>query len=149
MKIPGNHCLEEPTSESILSRLMFPSLKILLPGSVVVYSGREYTGNYSYARSIAERDFESFNGPYLEKYFREKLALAGDYSLIGRYWEKGNQNEIDIVAVNEVEKRILFAEVKRNKAKISPALLKAKSSKLLNTFPGYMVTYSHLSMEDM
>ena len=106
-------------------------------------------GNYSYARSIAERDFESFSGPYLEKYFREKLALTGDYSLIGRYWEKGNQNEIDIVAVNEVKKSILFAEVKRNKAKISPALLKAKSGKLLHTFPGYVVTYAHLSLEDM
>ena len=106
-------------------------------------------GNYSYARSIAERDFESFSGPYLEKYFREKLALSGDYSLIGRYWEKGNQNEIDIVAVNDNEKRILFAEVKRNKAKINPALLKAKSDKLLHTFPGYMVAFAHLSMEDM
>ena len=106
-------------------------------------------GNYSYARSIVERDFESFSGPYLEKYFREKLALSDDYSLIGRYWEKGNQNEIDIVAVNGIENRILFAEVKRNKAKISPALLKAKSGKLLHAFPGYLATYAHLSMEDM
>jgi hypothetical protein len=106
-------------------------------------------GNYSYARSIAERDFESFSGPYLEKYFREKLAITGDYSLIGRYWEKGNQNEIDIVAVSEIEKRILFAEVKRNKAKISPALLKAKSGALLQNFPGYIPTYAHLSMDDM
>jgi len=106
-------------------------------------------GNYAYARAIAARDFESFSGPYLEKYFREKLALSGDYSLIGRYWEKGNQNEIDIVAVNDAEKKILLAEVKRNKAKISPALLITKSAKLLNSFPDYTVTYSHLSVEDM
>lgn len=33
-------------------------------------------GNYSYARSIAGRDFESFSGPYLGKYFREKLAIT-------------------------------------------------------------------------
>ncbi|MCX6303806.1 MAG: ATP-binding protein [Bacteroidetes bacterium] len=106
-------------------------------------------GNYSYARSIVERDFESFSGPYLEKYFRDKLALTGDYSLIGRYWEKGNQNEIDIVAVNANEKTVLFAEVKRKKTKISPSLLKAKSANLLNSFPGYKITYAHLSMEDM
>ncbi len=106
-------------------------------------------GNYAYARAIASRDFESFSGPYLEKYFREKLALTGDYSLIGRYWEKGNQNEIDIVAVNDAEKKILLAEVKRNKAKISPALLINKSAKLLNSFPGYNVSYAHLSLEDM
>ena len=106
-------------------------------------------GNYSYVRSIVERDFESFSGPYLEKFFRDKLALTGDYSLIGRYWEKGNQNEIDIVAVNDNEKTVLFAEVKRNKTKISPSLLKAKSENLLNSFPCYTITYAHLSMEDM
>ena len=106
-------------------------------------------GNNAYARAIVARDFESFSGPYLEKYFREKLALSGDYSLIGRYLEKGNQNEIDIVAVNDAEKKILLAEVKRNKAKISPALLITKSAKLLNSFPDYTVTYAHLSGEDM
>lgn len=106
-------------------------------------------GNYAYARSIVERDFESFSGPYLEKYFRDKLALTGNYSLIGRYWEKGNQNEIDIVAVNDNEKTVLFAEVKRNKTKISPSLLKSKSVKLLQSFPGHTVTYAHLSMDDM
>ena len=106
-------------------------------------------GNYAYARTIAARDFESFSGPYLEKYFREKLGLTGDYSIIGRYWEKGNQNQIDIVAVNDAEKKILLAEEKRNKAKISPALLITKSAKLLNSFPDYTVTYAHLSGEDM
>lgn len=106
-------------------------------------------GNYSYARSIAERDFESFSGPYLEKYFREKLALTGDYSSIGRYWEKGNQNEIDIVAINDADKKILIAEVKRNKAKISPANLKFKSGKILHAFPQYTFEYASFSMDDM
>ena len=106
-------------------------------------------GNYTYARSIAERDFESFSGPYLEKYFREKLALTGEYSLIGRYWEKGNQNEIDIVAVNDVDKKILIAEVKRNKSKISLANLEFKSGKILHAFHQYTFEYASLSMDDM
>jgi len=106
-------------------------------------------GNYTYARSVAERDFESFSGLYLEQYFREKLAIEVDYSLIGRYWEKGNQNEIDIVAVNDIEKKILITEVKRNKTKISPLLLKSKSEKLLHAFPEYTVSFAHLSMADM
>jgi len=107
------------------------------------------TGNYSYPRSVAERDFESFSGPYLEKYFREKIALSGEFTLIGRYWEKGNQNEIDIVAVNDPEKKLYLAEVKRNKLKINPETLKSKSINLVRAFPGYSVSYGHLSLEDM
>jgi hypothetical protein len=106
-------------------------------------------GNYSSVRSVAERDFETFSGPYLEKYFREKLALSDDFSFIGRYWEKGNQNEIDIVAFNEIEKHLLIAEVKRNKSKISPASLKVKSGKLLQALNGYTVQYKGFSLDDM
>jgi hypothetical protein len=41
---------------------------------------------------------------------------CGDYNLIGNYWEAGNKNEIDIVAVNDFSKTALIAEVKRNEA---------------------------------
>jgi uncharacterized protein len=34
------------------------------------------------------RDYETYSGLFLEKYFREKLALNGNYSQIGRYWSK-------------------------------------------------------------
>jgi hypothetical protein len=37
---------------------------------------------------------------------REKLRLSYAYSDIGNYWEMGNQNEIDIVAVNDEQKQI-------------------------------------------
>lgn len=106
-------------------------------------------GNYSLVRSIAERDFDTFSGNYLEKYFREKLALSGNFSFIGRYWEKGNQNEIDIVAFNEIEKQLLIAEVKRNKSKINPAEIQAKSVKLVQAFNGYTIHYEGFSVEDM
>ena len=89
------------------------------------------------------------DGERLEKYFREKLALSDDFSFIGRYWEKGNQNEIDIVAFNEIEKHLLIAEVKRNKSKISPASLKVKSGKLLQALNGYTVQYKGFSLDDM
>lgn len=50
-----------------------------------------------------------------EKYFTDIMASSHKFSQIGTYMEKGNHNGIYIVAVNETEKRILFAEVKRNK----------------------------------
>jgi AAA+ ATPase superfamily predicted ATPase len=106
-------------------------------------------GNYKFARQVAERDFESFSGPYLEKYFREKLALSGNWSEIGRYWEKGNLSEIDIVAVNEMDKIIMFAEVKRNKSKINIDLLQSKAKALLPAFNGYEVAFKTFSLDDI
>jgi len=106
-------------------------------------------GNYDYVRSIAERDFSLFSGPFLEKYFTEKLALTGKYSEIGRYWEKGNKNEIGIVAVNQKDRRLLLAEVKRNKMKFSIAALQSKAAALVLKFPGYSVEYKCFSIEEM
>lgn len=67
----------------------------------------------------------------------EKMIEEQSYSAIGTYWEKRNQNEIDIVAVNDSRKTILFAEVKRKKENISIPLLKEKAQKLRSRFNGY------------
>ena len=106
-------------------------------------------GNFAYVRSIVERDFNTFSGLYLEKYFRAKIALSGKYSQVGQYWEKRNQNELDIVAINDFEKTALIAEVKLNKNKISIDQLKFKSTGLMNKLPGYKITYAGFSPEDM
>jgi hypothetical protein len=38
-----------------------------------------------------------------------------NFSTIGSYWEAGNKNEIDIIAINEYEKHVIIAEIKRQK----------------------------------
>jgi AAA+ ATPase superfamily predicted ATPase len=106
-------------------------------------------GNFNYVREIVERDYETYSGPFLEKYFREKLALSGEYSQIGRYWSARNQNELDVVAINEFEKKALIAEVKRNKNKININKLKEQSVELARLLPGYEIQYTGFSMEDM
>ena len=105
--------------------------------------------NYDYVRSIVQRDFATYSGRFLEKYFMEKLKATKAFSAIGTYWEKGNQNEIDIVAVNEEKKTMLIAEVKRNPDKIDLALLEQKAQKLLQKYRGYRVEYRGYSLEDM
>lgn len=74
--------------------------------------------NYDYVKSIVKRDFSTYSGRFLEKYFIEKLKASENYSNIGTYWEKSNQNEIDIVAINDDEKIMLISEVKLNAKKI-------------------------------
>lgn len=73
--------------------------------------------NYDDLLGIVERDFPTYSGLSLEKYFRQKLAEEGGYREIGPWWEaKAGKaaNEIDIVAIRTDGKSALVAEVKRN-----------------------------------
>jgi AAA+ ATPase superfamily predicted ATPase len=106
-------------------------------------------GNFEFVRLRIIEDFSTYSGLVLEKYFRQKLIDSGKYSAIGNYWEKGNKNEIDIVAVNEYEKRIDFFEVKRNPNKINLPKLELKAEKLTTNFDGYTFNYMSFSLEDL
>jgi hypothetical protein len=75
--------------------------------------------------------------------------FSKNYTNIGTYWEKKNQNEIDIVAINEETKTMLLAEVKINKDKINIDILKEKSKKIVEKFGNYSVEYKGYSLDDM
>ncbi len=105
--------------------------------------------NLQFVKQIVERDYKTFSGKMLENYFVQKLAEEKKYSKIGTYWEKGNLNEIDIVAENEWEKKILFAEVKRKREKINLNELQKKTEKLMLKFPKYTFEYQGFSLENM
>ena len=105
--------------------------------------------NYDYVKAIVKRDFATYSGKFLEKFIIEKLKLSKQFSQIGTYWERGNQNEIDIVALNEAESKMLIAEVKLNPKKIDLNILKEKATKLVAKYPSYMVEYRGFSLEDI
>lgn len=105
--------------------------------------------NYQLVKEIILRDCPTFVGPILEKYFIEKLKATNSFTEIGSYWSKDNQDEIDIVAINEIEKTVTFAEVKLNKQKISIPILEMKSKFILSQLPNYSPTYLALSLEDL
>ena len=106
-------------------------------------------GNIEYIAQIVDRDYDTYSGKILEKYFIEKLKREKKYNLIGTYWEKNNENEIDIVAVNEIEKKVVFCEVKRKANNIDLGKLKAKAAKLLPDFQGYQGSYQGYSLDDI
>jgi AAA+ ATPase superfamily predicted ATPase len=113
------------------------------------YRGAIEIGNLPYVTEIVKRDYTMYSGRILEKYFVEKMILEGNYSQIGSWWEKSNQNEIDIVAINENDKKIVFAEVKRQAMNINQALLVGKANTLAMQFKDYSIEYQYLSMDDM
>ena len=78
-----------------------------------------------------------------------QLSKNEKYSDIGCYWERGNVNEIDIVAFNSDAKIIDLFEVKINPSKINLTELKRKSIKLQQRYPDYTFSFFGLSSEDM
>ncbi|GHV82560.1 ATPase [Spirochaetia bacterium] len=106
-------------------------------------------GNRAYIRNILDRDYTTYAGRILEKYFREKLILSGKYSAIGSWWEKGNLNEIDIVAVNDTKKEMLIGEVKLQAKEIKMKELEAKATGLIEDHRDYTVTFAGFSTADM
>lgn len=105
--------------------------------------------NLDYVKNIVNRDYETYSGLILEKYFTTKMIESMQYSDIQGYWDNKGENEIDIVAVNEFEKRLDFFEVKRNPAKINLSQLKEKAAVITSSFPKFECSYKGLSVDDM
>ena len=105
--------------------------------------------NYEYVKEIVKRDFSVYSGRFLEKYFKEKLILSNEFSNIGSYWEKGNLNEIDIIAINDDKKKMLLCEVKMNPKKIDIKVLKEKAKNIVEKYQNYNLEYTGYSIEDM
>jgi len=105
--------------------------------------------NFEVLKKYVKSDFKTYSGRFLEKYFIDKLSTDKKYSQIGTYWESGNKNEIDIVALNKFDKKALIAEVKLNPEKISIANLKYKAEHLTSKLKGYDIEYKGFSLEDI
>jgi uncharacterized protein len=104
---------------------------------------------FELVRKLIKKDIQTYSGPLLERLFIELKKKNPDYGIIGTYWEKQNLNEIDIVAINELEKRIDLSEVKMNKDKVNLQKLKEKAENLEKRYDDYRFTYEGLSLEDI
>ena len=103
-------------------------------------------------RAIAERDFATVSGKSLESYFTEVLKESGAYTRLGYWHDRKGENEIDIVAEDELENRLEFIEVKRQAKNYDEDVLKAKAElffRAVGPFKGYDIVYRGLSIEDM
>ena len=88
----------------------------------------------------------------LERWFRRVLIERQAYTRIGGWWDRRGENEIDIVAENELDETATFFEVKRKAENIDMATLEAKAAAFLRAtgeFKGYALSYKGLSMGDM
>lgn len=106
-------------------------------------------GNLKYVQEKVMADYDTFSGWMLERYFRQYYKETGLFNIVTNYWEKGGENEIDLVAVNEVDKEIVIGEVKRNPDRISLHKLEEKSAVIVQKKKGWRINYAALSLNDM
>jgi hypothetical protein len=77
------------------------------------------------------------------------VAETKQFNIIGNYWERGNQNEIDLIAINELEKRMMICEVKTNIKNFRRKQLIEKSRKIIQKYPEYIIEYKGLSLKNI
>ena len=82
-----------------------------------------------------------------------RVALESEkYTRLGRWWDRKGENEIDMIAEDELSDSVTLFEIKRQKDEISLGLLKQKSEVFLGAthqFRDYEIACRSLSMEDM
>ena len=82
------------------------------------YSHFIESGSNGELKRIILRDYPTYSGKMLERYFHDQQKEIGKSTLIGGYWDKKGENEIDLIALNEIDKTALFAEIKCNPANL-------------------------------
>lgn len=107
---------------------------------------------YDKLREIVERDYPVFSGFALERYFQNKLGESGEWTRLGGWWDRRGENEIDLIAEDELNGRLVVAEVKREKARIDLDALRAKFdvfSKSTGKYRRAKPEFAALSLDDM
>lgn len=108
--------------------------------------------NYEALKTIINRDYETFSGRMLERYFKRVLMESKAYTRIGSWWDRKGENEIDIVAENELTNEADFIEVKRKKENFDPNALNNKVgvfTRATGKFKNYNIRQKGVSMDDM
>ncbi|MBD5239315.1 MAG: ATP-binding protein [Bacteroidales bacterium] len=109
-------------------------------------------GAYEQLRELIRRDYPTFSGLTLERYFREKAKESKLFTMIGRWWDRKGENEIDIIAANELDRTIEICEVKRNRRNDDYLALKEKIKKMQSVngmFSDYKMVVKALDLNDM
>jgi len=106
-------------------------------------------GKSDLLKEMINKDYDQFSGLMLERYFRQLYAEKERVTEVGHWWDKSGENEIDLIVIEKLDKRVTVGEVKRNKKKISMQTLEDKFANIRPHFRGYEVQFVALSLGDM
>lgn len=101
---------------------------------------------------IIRRDIHVVEGFMLERYFRQKLRESQQYTSIGQFWDRKGENEIDIVALNEIDNIMDVFEVKTDPNRYDEQKLRQKVDVMITAIPELKkmtLRLGVLSLDDM
>ena len=109
--------------------------------------------NYDDLCEVVMRDYPTYSGLMLEKYFRQQLTEGGGFREMGSWWEAkaGKEaNEIDIVGIRTEGRSALVAEVKRNARNYDNKSFMAKIEHIrAKILSGYEIESRLYTIDDM
>lgn len=100
---------------------------------------------------IIQRDYSSVSGFMMERYFMKKFREEGRY-IIGKWWDRKGENEIDLIVVDPVQKEAWIYELKKQGYRYNENELREKVDTVLDQTPELRKMTIHLgslSLEDM
>ena len=106
-------------------------------------------GKFDLLQEIIRKDYTQYSGIVLEKYFRQLYGEQERVTEVAAWWDSQGENEIDVIALQSLDKRATVAEVKRNAQKYDPTVLEQKYQHVKNYLRGYQVELRGLSMDNM
>lgn len=101
--------------------------------------------------AIIQRDYSTLSGFMMERYFARKFEEEGKY-IIGKWWDRKGENEIDLIVADPIEKEAWVYELKKQGERYDAKVLKEKVKTMVAQTPELAKMKLHvgsLSMEDM
>ena len=100
---------------------------------------------------IILRDYSSVSGFMMESYFMKKFQEEGRY-VIGKWWDRKGDNEIDLIVIDPRAKEAWLYELKKQGYRYKEDLFREKVNNVLSQTPELRkltIHFDSLSLEDM
>ncbi len=116
-----------------------------------VESNRSYVelGKFNLLEEAIRKDYTQYSGLVLEKYFRQMYGEKERVTEVSQWWDSQGKNEIDLIALEDLDHHAVVAEVKRNPEKYKSKEFEEKYQHIRKYLKGYDVDLIGLSMKDM
>jgi len=100
---------------------------------------------------IIQRDYSGVSGLMMERYYMKKFQEEGRY-IIGKWWDRKGENEIDLIVVDPIQKEAWIYELKKQGYRYKENEFREKVDKVLEQTPELRKMTIHLgslSLDDM
>ena len=100
---------------------------------------------------IIQRDYSSISGFMMERYFMKKFREQCRY-IIGKWWDRKGENEIDLIVIDPISKEAWIYELKKQGFRYNENEFRKKVDNVLEQTPELRKLTIHLgslSLEDM